>query len=98
MPHGQDSGTASLRKLNRRRLKFPIPERGFVFAILRILCLQNTIYTILGILNRYGRFDAYDMFIKYIDNYIKWYNEKRIKITLGYLSPKDYRSLHLEAA
>ena len=39
-----------------------------------------------------------DMFIKYIDNYIKWYNEKRIKSTLGYLSPKDYRRLHLEAA
>ncbi|MEG1799707.1 MAG: IS3 family transposase, partial [Synergistaceae bacterium] len=39
-----------------------------------------------------------DMFIKYIDNYIKWYNEKRIKSTLGYLSPKDYRSLHLDAA
>ena len=37
-------------------------------------------------------------FIKYIDDYIKWYNEKRIKSTLGYLSPKDYRKLHLDAA
>jgi transposase InsO family protein len=26
-----------------------------------------------------------------VDEYIRWYNEKRIKESLGYLSPMDYR-------
>jgi len=30
-------------------------------------------------------------FIEELDNYIRWYNEKRIKISLGYLSPIEYR-------
>ena len=32
-----------------------------------------------------------DQFIKIVDDYIRWYNEKRIKITLGSLSPIEYR-------
>ncbi|WP_312072374.1 IS3 family transposase [Anaerotignum propionicum] len=32
-----------------------------------------------------------DEFIDVINNYIKWYNEKRIKLTLGAMRPMDYR-------
>lgn len=30
-------------------------------------------------------------FIETVDSYIRWYNEKRIKIALGSLSPIEYR-------
>ncbi|CAM2178627.1 hypothetical protein BO443_30029 [Burkholderia orbicola] len=30
-------------------------------------------------------------FIDVVDSYIRWYNEKRIKISLGSLSPIEYR-------
>ena len=33
-----------------------------------------------------------DEFIKELDRYIRWYNEKRIKQSLGYLSPLEYRN------
>ena len=32
-----------------------------------------------------------DQFIQIVDAYIRWYNEKRIKISLGSLSPIEYR-------
>jgi putative transposase len=32
-----------------------------------------------------------DQFIQIVDAYIRWYNEKRIKISLGSLSPVEYR-------
>jgi transposase InsO family protein len=32
-----------------------------------------------------------DQFIKVLDSYIRWYNEKRIKISLGSRSPLEYR-------
>lgn len=32
-------------------------------------------------------------FIKQLNNYLIWYNEKRIKKSLGYLSPMEYRKL-----
>jgi putative transposase len=39
-----------------------------------------------------------DQFIQIVDSYIRWYNEKRIKISLGSLSPLEYReSLGLSA-
>ena len=39
-----------------------------------------------------------DQFIEIVDSYIHWYNEKRIKISLGSLSPIEYReSLGLSA-
>lgn len=39
-----------------------------------------------------------DQFIRIVDSYIRWYNEKRIKISLGSLSPLEYReSLGLSA-
>ena len=39
-----------------------------------------------------------EQFTQALDSYIRWYNEKRIKITLGYLSPIEYReSLGLTA-
>jgi putative transposase len=33
-----------------------------------------------------------DQFIGTVDAYIRWYNEKRIKISLGSLSPIEYRA------
>ncbi|MBK5244516.1 MAG: IS3 family transposase, partial [Eubacteriaceae bacterium] len=30
-------------------------------------------------------------FIEQLDKYVKWYSEKRIKISLGGMSPLDYR-------
>ena len=39
-----------------------------------------------------------EQFIEVVDSYIRWYNEKRIKISLGSLSPLEYReSLGLTA-
>ncbi|AGU53375.1 integrase core domain-containing protein [Variovorax paradoxus B4] len=32
-----------------------------------------------------------EQFIEVVDSYIRWYNEKRIKISLGSLSPIEYR-------
>ena len=32
-----------------------------------------------------------EQFIQALDAYIRWYNEKRIKLSLGYLSPIEYR-------
>ena len=32
-----------------------------------------------------------ERFIEVVDDYIRWYNEKRIKISLGALSPAEYR-------
>src|SRR5450830_492229 len=32
-----------------------------------------------------------EQFIQTLDSYIRWYNEKRIKISLGALSPIEYR-------
>ena len=32
-----------------------------------------------------------EQFIEAVDDYIRWYNEKRIKISLGSLSPIEYR-------
>lgn len=32
-----------------------------------------------------------DTFINEVDSYMRWYNEKRIKISLGGMSPLQYR-------
>ena len=32
-----------------------------------------------------------EQFIQEVNSYIRWYNEKRIKISLGSLSPVEYR-------
>jgi transposase InsO family protein len=32
-----------------------------------------------------------EQFIQQVDSYIKWYAQKRIKISLGAMSPLDYR-------
>lgn len=34
---------------------------------------------------------AIDQFIQIVDSYIRWYNAKRIKVSLGSLSPLEYR-------
>ena len=33
-----------------------------------------------------------DQFIETVDSYIRWYNEKRIKVSLGSLSPMESRA------
>lgn len=33
-----------------------------------------------------------EQFVQIVDAYIRWYNEKRIKISLGFLSPVEYRA------
>jgi putative transposase len=33
-----------------------------------------------------------DQFTQTVDSYIRWYNEKRIKLSLGSLSPLEYRA------
>jgi len=38
-----------------------------------------------------------DEFIAYVDNYIQWYNTKRSKQSLGYLSPVEFRQQLLAA-
>lgn len=30
-------------------------------------------------------------FMQYVDTYIRWYNEQRIKLSLGAISPEIYR-------
>lgn len=37
------------------------------------------------------RSTSIEQFIQALDSYIRWYNEKRIKMSLGYLSPIEYR-------
>jgi len=34
-----------------------------------------------------------EQFVAEVDAYIHWYNEKRIKISLGSLSPVEYRKI-----
>lgn len=39
-----------------------------------------------------------EQFMQVLDSYIRWYNEKRIKLSLGSLSPIEYReSLEIAA-
>ena len=34
---------------------------------------------------------TFEQFIQAVDAYIRWYNEKRVKISLSSLSPAEYR-------
>ena len=48
--------------------------------------------------NRDWRDTTIDSFIDQLDAYIRWYSEKRIKLSLGGMSPLEYRnSLGLSA-
>lgn len=42
--------------------------------------------------NRNWRNTTVEQFIVLVDDYIRWYNEKRIKLSLGGLSPVEYRA------
>ena len=44
------------------------------------------------------RATSIDQFTQALDSYIRWYNEKRIKISLGGLSPVEYRTSLMIAA
>ena len=41
--------------------------------------------------NKSGRNISIDSFISLLDEYISWYCEKRIKVSLGGMSPIEYR-------
>ena len=41
--------------------------------------------------SRDWRSTSIEQFIQLLDAYIRWYNEKRIKSSLGYRSPIEYR-------
>jgi len=41
--------------------------------------------------NRNWKYVSIDSFIKELDSYLRWYNEDRIKISLGGMSPLQYR-------
>ena len=41
--------------------------------------------------SRDWRTTTIDQFIETVDSYIRWYNAKRIKLSLGFLSPVEYR-------
>ena len=62
-------------------------------------CLDNSpMENFFGILKQeiyYGRtFKSFNELKKAIKEYIKYYNEDRIKEKLGYLSPVEYRKLN----
>ncbi len=40
-------------------------------------------------------FESLDQLNNELDIYVKWFNEKRIHSTLGYLSPAQYKSMYL---
>ena len=68
-------------------------------------CIDNSpMENFFGLLKQemyYGKtFQSYEELKEAIDNYINYYNEKRIKEKLGWLSPIEYREKHkkLEAA
>jgi putative transposase len=42
--------------------------------------------------NRNWRNTTVEQFVELVDHYIRWYNEKRIKLSLGGLSPVEYRA------
>ena len=65
-------------------------------------CLDNSIMeNFFGIMKQemyYGRnYYSYEELVEEIDNYIKYYNEERIKEKLGWMSPMEYRLNNLAA-
>ena len=40
-----------------------------------------------------NEFDSVENFIEELDKYIVWYNDKRIKLKLGGMSPVEYRKI-----
>jgi transposase InsO family protein len=40
---------------------------------------------------KFYQYTVIDEFIKKLDEYLHWYNEKRSKKSLGFLSPMEYR-------
>lgn len=65
-------------------------------------CLDNSpMENFFGILKQemyYGKiYHSYEELKTAIEEYIKYYNEIRIKGKLGWLSPVDYRELHVKA-
>lgn len=49
-------------------------------------CLKNEMFY-----NRSWQDVSIEQFVDVLNSYIRWYNEKRIKMSLGAMSPIDYR-------
>ena len=94
-----DQGWAYQMNSYRRRLK---EERIFQSMSRKGNCYDNSVMeNFFGLLKQeiyYGAvYYSYDELKSEIERYIKYYNEKRIKEKLGWLSPVQYR-LNLLAA
>ncbi len=94
-----DQGWAYQMNLYRNKLK---KERIFQSMSRKGNCLDNAVMeNFFGILKQeiyYGYvYNGYNELKLAIENYIKYYNEKRIKAKLGWMSPIEYR-LRLSAA
>jgi|GEM_PF-3473020 len=48
--------------------------------------------------NRNWRHTTVEQFVQLVDSYIRWYNEKRLKLSLGGLSPVEFRASRRLAA
>ena len=75
-------------------LRFPNPgQQGHGRRIIQFGRLKNEMFY-----NRDWTGVSIQEFIDILDEYLVWYNEKRIKTSLGNMSPREYRqSLGLAA-
>lgn len=88
-----DQGWAYQMKAYSRRLK---EERIYQSVSRKGNCHDNSVMeNFFGLLKQemyYGRaYDSFESLKKAIEQYIKYYNEERIKESLGWLSPVAYR-------
>ncbi len=94
-----DQGWAYQMKSYTKRLK---EERIFQSMSRKGNCLDNSVMeNFFGLLKQeiyYGRvYHSYEELKTAIEEYIVYYNECRIKESLGWLSPAQYRRKHLAA-
>ena len=87
-----------------KRYQFMLKEKGIIQSMSRKgNCLDNSVMeNFFGILKTemyYGnKFDSAEELMKEIENYIDYYNNRRIKVKLKGLSPVQYRIQSLEVA
>ena len=74
-------------------------EKGIIQSMSRKgNCLDNSVIeSFFGIMKSEllypNEFDSVENFIEELDKYIVWYNDKRIKLKLGGMSPVEYRKI-----
>ena len=94
-----DQGWAYQMKSYTKRLK---EERIFQSMSRKGNCLDNSVMeNFFGLLKQeiyYGRvYHSYEELKVAIEEYIVYYNERRIKKSLGWMSPAEYRRKHASA-